>query len=52
MVDFPEALQVGPEYALAVLKRSPPAATLYILSPAGQKTLFDYSFKPVGLPMD
>lgn len=53
MVDFPEAPQVGPEYALAVLKDAPPSAmrlALYILSPAGQKTLLDYGFRPVGLP--
>jgi molybdate transport system substrate-binding protein len=55
MVDFPEALQVGPEYALAVMKDAPPSAmmlALYILSPAGQKTLLDYGFRPAGLPAD
>jgi hypothetical protein len=54
-VDFFEGLQVGPEYALAVLKGSPPAAmmlALYILSPLGQKALLDYGFRPVGLPAD
>jgi hypothetical protein len=25
---------------------------LYLLSPAGQKTLLDYGFKPVGPPTD
>jgi ABC-type molybdate transport system substrate-binding protein len=52
MADFPEALQVGPEYALAVLKGSPPAAmmlALYILSPSGQKTLLDYGRPANGL---
>ena len=55
MVDFPETLQVGPEYALAVLKGAPPTAmmlALYLLSPAGQKTLLDYGFKSVGPPTD
>ena len=53
MVDFPVALQVGSEYALAVIKGASPAAmmlALHILSPVGQKTLLDYGFKPVGLP--
>jgi hypothetical protein len=55
MVDFPETLQVGPEYSLAVLKGAPAwvmMLALYILSPAGQKTLLDYGFKPVGVPAD
>jgi molybdate transport system substrate-binding protein len=55
MVDFPQSLQVGAEYSLAVLKGSPPAAmllALYILSPTGQKALRDCGFKPVGLPAE
>jgi ABC-type molybdate transport system substrate-binding protein len=52
-VDFPEALQVGPQYGLAVLKDAKPAAMLLaltILSPEGQAILARNGFKPVGLP--
>jgi molybdate transport system substrate-binding protein len=50
---LPEALQVGPQYGLAVLKDAKPAAMLLaltILSPEGQAILARNGFKPVGLP--
>jgi ABC-type molybdate transport system substrate-binding protein len=53
LVSFPPRLQVGPEYALAVLKDSRPGAqmlALAILSPAGQKILAEHGFRPVALP--
>lgn len=53
LVPFPPALQVGPEYALAVLKDAPPTAmqlALTILSPDGQKILAQNGFKTVTLP--
>ena len=53
IVDIPEALRVGPEYGLALLKDAHPAATglmLYILSVDGQATLEKFGFRPVGLP--
>ena len=52
-VDIPDALRVGPEYGLALLKEAQPAATglmLYILSVDGQATLEKFGFRPVGLP--
>jgi ABC-type molybdate transport system substrate-binding protein len=52
-VDIPEALRVGPEYGLALVKGAHPAATdlmLYILSLDGQATLKRFGFHPVGLP--
>jgi molybdate transport system substrate-binding protein len=55
LVAFPPQLQVGPEYALAVLKDAQPGAlmlALTILSPAGQKILAEYGFRPVGLPSE
>jgi ABC-type molybdate transport system substrate-binding protein len=55
LVTFPPRLQVGPEYALAVLKDAKPGAlmlALTILSPAGQKLLADAGFRPVTLPSD
>ena len=53
MIPFPPALQVGPEYALAVLKNGDPLAAelaLYILSPKGQAMLGRSGFTPVSLP--
>ena len=53
VVDIPDALRVGPEYGLALLKGAPPAAAslmLYILSVDGQATLEKFGFRPVGLP--
>jgi molybdate transport system substrate-binding protein len=53
LVQFPPELQVGPEYALAVLKNARPEAlqlALSILSPEGQKILADRGFVPVTLP--
>jgi hypothetical protein len=53
LVDIPEALRVGPEYGLALVKGAHPAATnlmLYILSLDGQATLKRFGFNPVGLP--
>jgi molybdate transport system substrate-binding protein len=53
LVPFPSELQVGPEYALAVLKDAQPAALLLaltILSPDGQKVMAQRGFKPVTLP--
>lgn len=55
MVSFPSRLQVGPEYALAVLKDARPGAemlALTILSPAGQKVLAEHGFRPVALPTE
>ncbi len=55
MVSFPQQLQVGPEYALAVMKNAQPMALLLaltILSPAGQETLAKYGFRTVTLPSD
>ncbi len=55
LVAFPPALQVGPEYGLAVLRNAPPEALLLaltILSPAGQKVLADHGFRPVTLPSE
>jgi len=52
-VALAEALQVGPQYGLAVLKDAKPAAMLLaltILSPEGQAILARNGFKPVGLP--
>jgi len=53
IVDIPEALRVGPEYGVALLKEAQPAATslmLYMLSVDGQATLEQFGFRPVGLP--
>jgi ABC-type molybdate transport system substrate-binding protein len=55
LVTFPSQLQVGPEYALAVLKDAKPGAlmlALTILSPAGQKLLAEAGFQPVTLPRE
>ena len=55
IVQLPSELQVGPEYALAVLKDAHPAAhllALTILSPEGQKIMAQWGFKPVTLPSD
>jgi molybdate transport system substrate-binding protein len=53
VVDIPDALRVGPEYGLALLKGAHPATAslmLYILSVDGQATLEKFGFRPVGLP--
>ncbi len=55
LVAFPPALQVGPEYGLAVLNNAPPEALLLaltILSPQGQTVLADRGFHPVTLPSE
>jgi molybdate transport system substrate-binding protein len=55
LIAFPPALQVGPEYGLAVIKNAPPEALLLaltILSPAGQKVLAEHGFRPVALPSE
>jgi molybdate transport system substrate-binding protein len=55
LIDFPASLQVGPEYALAVLNNAPPDALLLaltILSPQGQKVLAERGFHPVALPSE
>lgn len=55
LVPFPPALQVGPEYGLAVLKDAQPAALLLamaILSPKGQSVMAQRGFKPVTLPSE
>jgi molybdate transport system substrate-binding protein len=55
VVSFPPRLQVGPEYALAVMKDAWPGAqmlALTILSPAGQKILAEHGFHPVALPAE
>jgi len=53
VVPFPPALQVGPEYGLAVMKGAKPEAQLLalrILSPEGQTILARNGFKPISLP--
>jgi molybdate transport system substrate-binding protein len=53
MTPFPPGLQVGPEYALAVLKNGDPLAAelaLYVLSPKGQAILARSGLIPVSLP--
>lgn len=53
LTPLPQALQVGPEYALAVLKDVGPAAAafaLYMLSPEGQAIFAQAAFIPVALP--
>jgi ABC-type molybdate transport system substrate-binding protein len=53
MTPFPPGLQVGPEYALAVLRNGDPLAAelaLYVLSPKGQAPLARSGFIPVSLP--
>jgi ABC-type molybdate transport system substrate-binding protein len=53
MTPFPPGLQVGPEYALAVLKNGDPLAAelaLYLLSPKGQARLARSGFITVSLP--
>jgi molybdate transport system substrate-binding protein len=55
IVQLPSELQIGPEYALAVLKNAHPAAELLaltILSPEGQKIMAQRGFRPVTLPSD
>lgn len=53
MVPFPPALQVGPQYGMAVLKGARPEALLLalrIMSPEGQAILERNGFKPIALP--
>lgn len=53
LAPLPQALQVGPEYALAVLKDAAPegaAFALYMLSPEGQAIFAQAGFIPVALP--
>src|SRR5262245_43408676 len=53
MTALPDALRVGPEYGVALLTAARPQGVplmLYILSPAGQATLAQHGFSPVGLP--
>ena len=53
MTLFPPELQVGPEYALALLKGADPLAAelaLYMLSPEGQAVFDRFGFLPVALP--
>ena len=55
LVQFPPALQIGPEYGLTVLRDAHPAASLlalFILSPEGQKIMAQRGFKPVTLPSE
>ena len=55
LVPFPEALRVGPQNGLAVLKGAKPEALLLalrILSPQGQRILAKHGFKAVALPDD
>jgi ABC-type molybdate transport system substrate-binding protein len=55
VVELPSELQIGPEYALAVLKDAHPAAlslALTILSPEGQKIMAQWGFRPVTLPSE
>lgn len=50
---LPSAFAVGPEYGLTLSSTAGLAAAdfaMYILSPAGQKTLADFGFIPVTLP--
>jgi molybdate transport system substrate-binding protein len=53
MIPFPPPLQVGPEYALSLLKGADPLAAefaLYMLSPEGQAVFDRFGFVPVALP--
>jgi molybdate transport system substrate-binding protein len=53
MTALPDTLRVGPEYGVAVITAASPQAValmVYILSPAGQATLAQHGFSPVGLP--
>jgi len=53
LVPFPEALRMGPQNGLAVLKGAKPEAlqlALRILSPQGQQILAKHGFVPVSLP--
>jgi molybdate transport system substrate-binding protein len=55
LISFPQPLQIGPEYALAVMKDARPGALLLattILSPIGQNMLLEQGFRPVTLPTD
>jgi len=53
VIRLPAALQLGPQYALAVVVGARPEAMLLaltILAPAGQRALAEAGFTPVGLP--
>jgi len=53
MTPFPPGLQVGPEYALALLKGADPLTAelaLYMLSPEGQAVFDRFGFVPVAVP--
>jgi molybdate transport system substrate-binding protein len=53
MTAFPPGLQVGPEYALALLKGADPLTAelaLYMLSPEGQAVFDRFGFVPVAVP--
>ena len=55
VVQFPTELQVGPEYAMAILKDARPMTLLLalsILSPDGQRIMAQHGFRPVTLPQD
>lgn len=53
VLDLPETLAVGADYALALLSARPQAALLaaFILSPAGQSILARYGFVTIGAPI-
>lgn len=53
IVEIPAAVNVVPEYGLATLKDSSPAAmafALFVMSATGQGILRDFGFQPVALP--
>jgi molybdate transport system substrate-binding protein len=53
MIPLPPRLQVGPEYALALLKGADPLAAelaLYLLSPEGQAVFDRFGFVSVAMP--
>jgi molybdate transport system substrate-binding protein len=53
IVALPDAVAIGPEYGLAILKGADPHTgdfALFMLSPGGQQTFADHGFAPVALP--
>ena len=55
LTHLPPALNVGPEYGLALIKHARPASAalaLFILSPDGQQILKKHGFLPIALPSD
>lgn len=53
VLPLPDAIKVGPQYGLAVMRTARPGAAwlaLAILSPEGQGILARHGFSPVGLP--